>query len=176
MEKTLLAMMLIPLLALAVAPQVMPAMDHPTVTCPATAVQLPAGLEGWTRKQPVRAGATAKVATTLPLGVGVSATLLLTPKIAYAVRREKPGGSISSGGIFAFTVPVAGRYRVALGAGAWIDVLSGTTPATSVSHGHGPDCTGVRKMVDFDLKPGRYLLQVAGNASATLPLMVARMP
>jgi len=34
----------------------------------------------------------------------------------------------------------------------------------------------VRKMVDFDLQPGRYLLQVAGNASATLPLMVARMP
>lgn len=169
-------MMLIPLLTLAATPQAMPAMDHPTVTCPAAMAPLPAGLEGWTRKQAIRAGATANVATTLPLGVGVSATLLPTPKIAYAVRPEKPGGSVSSGGIFAFTVPVAGRYRVALGAGAWIDVLTGTTLATSVSHGHGPDCTGVRKMVDFDLKPGRYLLQVAGNASTTLPLMVARMP
>lgn len=117
-----------------------------------------------------------KVATTLPLGVGVSATLLPTPKIAYVVRPEKPGGLVSSGGIFAFIVPVAGRYRVALGAGAWIDVLNGTTPATSVSHDHGPNCTGVRKMVYFDLKPGRYLLQVAGNATATLPLMIARMP
>ncbi|WP_431358443.1 homogentisate 1,2-dioxygenase [Sphingomonas echinoides] len=169
-------MMLIPLLALAAAPQTMSAMDHPTVACPATVAPLPAGLEGWTRKQAVRAGATAKVATTLPLGVGVSATLLPTPKIAYPVRPQKPGGSVSSGGIFAFTVPVTGRYRVALGAGAWIDVLSGTTPATSVSHSHGSDCTGVRKMVDFDLKPGRYLLQVVGNPSATLSLMVARMP
>ena len=169
-------MMLIPLLALAAAPQAMPAMDHPTVTCPRTMVPLPAGLEGWTRKQAVRAAATPKVATPLPVGVGVLATLIPTPQIAYAVRPEKPGRSASSGGIFAFTVPAAGRYRVALGAAAWIDVLSGTTPAASISHGHGPDCTGVRKMVDFDLKPGRYLLQVAGNASATLPLMVGHMP
>jgi hypothetical protein len=154
----------------------MPAMDHPIVTCPATMAPLPAGLEGWTRKQAVRAGATAKVATTLPLGVGVSATLLPTSKIAYAVRPQKPGGSVSSGGIFAFTVPASGRYRVALGTGAWIDVLNDAIPATSVSHSHGPDCTGVRKMVDFDLKPGRYLLQVAGNRSATLLLMVAHMP
>ncbi|RYE99308.1 MAG: homogentisate 1,2-dioxygenase [Oxalobacteraceae bacterium] len=167
--------MLIPLLALAATPQTMPAMDHPTVACPATLAPLPVGLEGWTRKQVVRAGATAKVATTLPLGIGVSATLLPTPKISYAVRPQKPGGSVSSGGIFAFTVPIAGRYRVALGAGAWIDVLNGTIPATSVSHSRAPDCTGVRKMVDFDLKPGRYLLQVAGNPSSILHLMVARM-
>jgi len=169
-------MMLIPLLALAAAPQTMPAMDHPIVICPATMAPLPAGLEGWTRKQIVRAGATAKVATTLPLGVGVSATLLPTSKIAYAVRPQKPGGSVSSGGIFAFTVPAAGRYRVALGAGAWIDVLNGTTPAKSVSHSHGPDCIGLGKMVDFDLRPGHYLLQVVGNPSATLPLLVAHMP
>ena len=169
-------MMLISLLALAAAPQTMPAMDHPTVTCPATMMPLPAELKGWTRKHAVRAGVTAKVATTLPLGVGVLATLLPTSKITYPVHPQKPGISVSSGGIFAFTVPTAGRYRVALGTGAWIDVLTGMTPATSVSHGHGPDCTGVRKMVDFDLKPGRYLLQVAGNASATLPLMVTHMP
>lgn len=169
-------MMLPPLLALAAAPKEMSAMDHPTVACPATPAPLPAELEGWTRKQPARAGATAAAATLLPIGVGVAATLLPTPKVSYPVRPEKPGGSVSSGGIFAFTVPAAGRYRVALGSGAWIDVLSGTTPAISVAHGYGPECTGVRKMVDFELRPGRYLLQVAGNGSATLPLMVARVP
>ncbi len=169
-------MMLIPLLALAANPQAMPAMDHLTVACPATPVPLPAGLEGWTRKQPVRAGATAKTASSLPLGAGVTATLLPMTKIEYAARPEKPGDPASSGGIFTFKIPAAGRYRVALGSGAWIDVLSGTIPATSVAHGHGPDCTGVRKMVDFDLKPGRYLLQVTGSGSVTLPLMVARLP
>lgn len=164
-------------LMLAAAPQqAMAGMDHPAPSCAATTATLPAELQGWSRKTPVRAGATAARATTLPIGQGTVATLLATPKITYAVRPEKPGGSVSSGGLFTFTVSDPGRYRVALGSGAWIDVLAGTTPAVSVAHGHGPDCTGVRKMVDFDLQPGRYLLQVAGNGSATLPLMVARLP
>ncbi len=170
------AKILTPFLALVAGPQAMPAMDHPAATCAATPAPPPPGLEGWSLRRPVRAGASATSATALPVGVGVTATLLATPKVSYALRPEKAGGSVSSGGMFAFTVPAAGRYRVALGSAAWIDVLSGTTPATSVAHGHGPDCTGVRKMVDFDLKPGRYLLQIAGNGAATLPLMVARIP
>ncbi len=163
------------LLAAAPAPA-MEGMDHAQIACPATPAPLPAGLERWSGQTPVRAGASAAPATPLSVGEAVVATLLPTPRVAYAMRPEKPGGSVSSGGLFAFAVPAAGRYRVALGSAAWIDVLSGTVPATSVAHGHGPDCSGIRKMVDFDLQPGRYLLQVAGNGSATLPLMVARVP
>lgn len=170
------AIILIPLLFLAASPQAMPEMDHASVACPSKAVPLPAGLEGWTRKRPVRAGATVKAATTLPLGTSVTATLLTTSALTYAVRPEKPGTSANSGGMFTFNVPASGRYRIALGAAAWIDVLSGTSPATSVAHSHGPDCTGIRKMVDFDLKPGRYLLQLAGNTAPTLSLMIVRVP
>lgn len=165
---------LIPLLFLAASPQAA-VMDHPPVVCPVRAAPLPVGLERWARRQPVRAGATAKAATALPLGVGITATLRPTPEITYAARPEKPGASASSGGMFAFTVRISGRYRVALGAPAWIDVLNGTSPVVSVAHDHGPDCTGIRKTVDFDLKPGRYLLQVTGNGSATLPLMIAHV-
>lgn len=170
------ALILAPMLLFAATAQTMPQMDHMPAACPTTPAPLPAGLEGWAKKTPVSAGASAGRAATLPIGAGVTATLLPTPKVAYVVRPEKPGGSVSSGGLFAFTVPSPGRYRVALGSGAWIDVLSGTTAAVSVAHGHGPACTGVRKMVDFDLTPGRYLLQVAGNGNATLPMMVARVP
>ncbi len=176
MEKTLVATILLSLLLAATPSQAMKGMDHTAAACPATPAALPAELQGWTRRTPIRAGATATRATALSIGEGVIATLLPTPKITYAVRPEKPGGSISSGGLFAFNVAAAGRYRVALGSGAWIDVLSGTKPVISAAHGHGPDCTGVRKMVDFDLQPGRYLLQVAGNGSPALPLMVARVP
>ncbi|MES3152773.1 homogentisate 1,2-dioxygenase [Sphingomonas faeni] len=104
------------------------------------------------------------------------ASLLPTPDIIYAAHPAKPGASLSNGGIFAFNVRTPGRYRVVLGAPAWIDVLNGTTPAVSVAHDHGPDCSGIRKMVDFDLKPGRYLLQVSGNSATTLALMVAHAP
>lgn len=169
--------MILSSLLLAAAPsQATKVTDHAAAACPATPATPPAELRGWARRTPVRAGATAARATVLPVGEGAVATLLPTPKVTYAVRPEKPGGSASSGGLFAFTVPTAGRYRVALGAAAWVDVVTGGTPAASVAHGHGPDCTGVRKMVDFDLRPGRYLLQVAGNGSTTLPLMVARLP
>lgn len=161
------------LLALA-APQAAELMHH-EAACPATPAALPAGMESWSRPARASAGATAAKATPLAIGTAVTATLLPTPRVTYAMRPEKPGGSVSSGGVFAFTVSTAGRYRVALGSGAWIDVLGGTTPAVSVAHGHGPACSTVRKMVDFDLQPGRYLLQVAGNGTPTLPLMVARV-
>ncbi len=166
----------------------MPSMGHAEAACPTTPVPLPTGLEGWARKQPVRAGDTAGTATILPLGTGVTVTLLPTPQITYAVRAKKPVGPASSGGIFAFAVPARGRYRVVLGSAAWIDVLRDMTrgtsgvappipsPVPSVAHAHGPDCTGLRKMVDFDLMPGRHLLQVVGNSTAVLPMMVVRMP
>jgi len=144
-------------------------------TCPAIAPP-PAELSGWTSPRPLAAGRTATRATELTPGAAVAARLPSTRDVRYVVRPEKPGGSVSHGGLFTFTVTAPGRYRVALGSGAWIDVLANGKPATSVAHGHGPDCTGIRKMVDFDLGAGRYILQVAGNGSANLPLMVAKLP
>ncbi len=154
----------------------MPGMNHATAPCPATPAALPPELAGWRRMVPASAGASVAKAALLTVGTGVKAVLLPTPKVVYPVRPEKPGGSVSHGGLFAFVVPSAGRYRVALGSGAWVDVVRGGTSLVSVAHGHGPDCSGVRKMVDFDLAPGRYLLQVAGNGTPDLPLMVTRLP
>lgn len=136
----------------------------------------PAEMSGWASPRPLDAGRTAERATMLTPGGAVSARLSSTRDVRYAVRPEKPGGSVSYGGVFSFTVVTPGRYRVALGSGAWIDVLAYGKPATSVAHGHGPACTGIRKMVDFDLTAGRYVLQVAGNGTADLPLMVAKLP
>lgn len=144
----------------------------------ATPAAPPAGLEGWPTRAPFAAATdTARLDTaTLTQGRAVDATLARTPDVRYIARPEKPGGSVSYGGLFAFDVAEAGTYRVALGAGAWIDVLDGRKAVVSTSHGHGPDCSGIRKMVDFPLKPGRYVLQIAGNGSPTLPVMVARLP
>jgi hypothetical protein len=99
-----------------------------------------------------------------------------TPKIAYAVRPAKPGGSVSYGGIVRFTVQQAGTWRVALGSGAWIDVIKGKKVIASTAHGHGPDCSGIRKMVDYRLQPGRYILQIAANGDETLPVLVTHLP
>nr|WP_179220809.1 hypothetical protein [Sphingomonas laterariae] len=45
-----------------------------------------------------------------------------------------------------------------------------------IATAHGPACSGVRKMVDFRLKAGRHVLQIAGSASPAIALMVTRLP
>ena len=156
-----------------------PAIVPSPIACPATPAALPGELSGWNRRVPLAAAREAGAATRLTLGTAVDGTLSPTPEVHYALRPEKPGGSVSFGGIYAFTVPTAGHYRVALGSAAWIDVIEAgdtTKGLTSTAHGHGPDCSGIRKMVDFALEPGDYLLQISANADAKLPLLVTRLP
>lgn len=138
-------------------------------TCPIAPV-IPPELAGWRTMTPVDAGATP---VPIRLGQGVRANLLPAADVSYPLAPAKPGAAGTSGGVLAFEIARAGRYRVALGAGAWIDVVQGGRALASVAHGHGPDCSPVKKMVDFDLKPGRYLLEVAGAPSPTLALMIA---
>jgi len=98
---------------------------------------------------------------------------------------EKGGGDIRRGagkagwgrcsysGLFAFTVETAGDYTVALGAAAWIDVLEDGKAMEPSTFGHGPECTTIRKMVTFALKPGVHVLQIAVLGAETLRVMVA---
>src|SRR3546814_2325418 len=53
-------------------------------------------------------------------------------------------------------IATAGTYRVALSEGAWVDMVRDGTSLPSVAHGHGPRCSGIHKIVDFKLAPGRY--------------------
>lgn len=168
--------MLFPMLLAAMLPQTMTGMNSAEATCTTSPVPLPKELRGWRAGRPVSSGRDAARAPSLALGSGVTATLLPLPQISYAVRPERLGGPSSNGGLFAFSAPTAGRYRVALGTGVWIDVVRDDVIVASASHGHGPDCSGVRKTVDFDLKPGRHILEVAGATSAVVRLMIVRLP
>ncbi len=140
-------------------------------TCPIAGV-IPKGLEGWRSMTPVAAG---KTPAAIAVGKGTRATLLPSADVTYPLAPAKPGPAGTSGGVFAFEVTRPGRYRVALGAGAWIDVVQGRKALESKAHSHGPDCSPVTKMVDFDLARGRYLLEVAGSPTPTLGLMVAKV-
>lgn len=145
----------------------------PAAACPATAAPLPPEYAGWPMMKAVTAGANPDAAAGLTLGIGARATLTPTPRVSYAATMKHMGTPASFGGNLAFLVVKPGRYRVSLAAPAWIDVVTGGATLTSVAHGHGPDCSGIRKIVEFDLAPGPYLLQVSGNEMATLGVMVA---
>ncbi|HEX8485771.1 homogentisate 1,2-dioxygenase [Sphingomonas sp.] len=146
--------------------------DHAAAQACSLAPVIPAELAGWEMMAPVVAGA---APATIRIGQGARATLVPGASVTYAPAPAKPGATGTSGGVFVFDVATAGRYRVALGAGAWIDVVRGNQAVASIAHGHGPACSPVKKTVDFDLTPDRYRLQVAGSPVATLPLMIASL-
>jgi hypothetical protein len=148
------------------------------VDCTTAQVALPPELSGWASRVPLsaardKAGLDRAVLTP---GKALTAKLVQTGGVRYPLRPEKPGGSVSYGGLLSFSIREAGNYRVALGSGAWIDVVRDGKPVPSIAHGHGPDCSGIRKTVNFTLTPGRYLLQLSANGTETLPVMIARLP
>ncbi|HOY79997.1 MAG TPA: hypothetical protein PLN33_19450 [Hyphomonadaceae bacterium] len=149
----------------------------PEAVCTAEA-KPPAGFEDWNGKAAITTATSAEhvAHASLALGKGYDATLLNTPKVAMPVQPEKPGGSVAHAGLFSFTVETAGSYTVALGTAAWIDVLEDGKSLEPTKFGHGPECTGIRKMVVFPMKPGVHTLQVSANAAPTLKLMVAKAP
>ena len=144
--------------------------------CPVTPVALPAEYAGWSAAAPVAAAAdTGGVSdAVLTVGKGARATLPPAGALKLPVTPKRPPSVNGHGGLFAFEAASAGRYRVALGAGLWAEVVANGAALPAANHGHGPACTAVRKFVEWDLKPGRYLLQVTGEP-ATVALEVLKV-
>ncbi|WP_404713144.1 homogentisate 1,2-dioxygenase [Sphingomonas sp. MMS24-J13] len=152
--------------------------EHSAQTCPADPVAPPPALAGWVGRVAVSAAGrpdAIDTATILP-GRGADVALLSVPDVTYPVRPSHPGGTVSYGGLLGFTVTQAGTYRVGIGSGAWLEMVRDGQALLSTAHSPGPACTGLRKMVDFALTPGAYLLEISGNGSPTLPLLVTRLP
>ena len=166
------------LLAAPVAAYAQMAPAAPASACAALDQDLPAELAAWPAKKELVAarGVADLEKAVLTPGQAYVTTLAPTPEVTYVVQPEKPGGTVSKGGLFAVDIPTAGSYVIALGTGAWIDLLKGDAAQRSVAHGRGPACSSVRKMVTFDLQPGRYVVQISANADAALPILVAAKP
>lgn len=99
-----------------------------------------------------------------------------TPKIEYILTPQNEGGSVSYGGMFEFSIEEKGIYRVALGNASWIDVLKGDKAMKSIGHKHGPEGSGIRKMIDFSLtQTGTYTLQLAAGADSTSAVLITKI-
>ena len=147
------------------------AQAQPAPACPATPAALPAELVGWRSGAAVAAVADAKDAAVLTPGQGARATLHPSAHVAFPVKPAKPGPG-AHGGLLAFDATRAGRYRIALETPGWLEVVRDGRAVPSVAHAHGPECSGIRKMVDFDLRPGRHLLEIAGAPNASVTVLV----
>ncbi|WP_062791942.1 hypothetical protein [Sphingobium chlorophenolicum] len=126
----------------------------------------------WPQSGATTAGASASTAPRLILGKPLTATLRPAPQIQFAV---PPGKTMpkSYAGLFTLSVKDQARIGIALSDAAWIDAATGTTALISVDHGHGPDCSGIPKIVWFDLPPGLHTIQIASAAKPTIRIMAA---
>ncbi len=70
----------------------------------------------------------------------------------------------------------AGRYGIAADEKVWIDVITNAAPVSSIGHGHGPACSGIRKIVWFNLPVGTYELALSKAEVARVRLLIVRAP
>lgn len=128
--------------------------------CTVTDAALPDNLAGW-------------IAPANGLGVNQAVTLDAgdVAKLPGVPAGAKPGGAAMIG----FRIETAGRYGIALDQRGWIDVVpgvSGGEALKSTQHGHGPDCSSIRKIVRYDLQPGVYRLYVTGLKKPSAKVML----
>jgi hypothetical protein len=136
---------------------------------------LPPVWSAWNAAVPLDAATSAGAAGTARFVPGRAIDLRLRPdpEVAYVSLPQGEGEATSFGGLASFRVEQAGRYGVGVGAGAWIDVSRDGKPTETALFGPGPACSPVRKVVAFDLVPGDYVLEISGNQTPVLRLMVA---
>jgi len=142
-----------------------------------SSANLPRELASWSAPVAVRAAMAIGSLRYSPLQIGQAGQVALNPvsAVRFPLRPEKAGALDGHGGLLGFQVPRTGKYRIALGTAAWIDVLHDGHALISTRHGHGPDCSGIHKMVDFDLGPGQYTLQISGSEPEETTILVARI-
>lgn len=135
----------------------------------------PAEFGRWGDAQPLVAATTPAEARRMvvPLGTARKLALAFGSTVQYAAPPERPDAGAGKAGMIAFDIGKAGVYRVALSAGPWIEVVHDGKTAKSVAHGHGPACSTIRKIVDFQLTPGRYILQLTASDTPEVTAMIA---
>jgi hypothetical protein len=133
--------------------------------CTAT-VAPPAGLEAWS-------SAPGMTADAIPTGKNVALTLRPVDGAAFPLTPARPPAPGTFGGVYHVTVATAGTYRVVLQNGAWIDLVRDGKSLTSAGHMEGAPCSGIRKIVDFDLQTGTYSVQLSGAKTPQMRILIA---
>lgn len=127
---------------------------------------LPAAWSDWAAPETVPAAATPATQPEILLGRAYNAPLKAAASVSYSVQPKKLADG-AFGGLFMLTIEKAGIYTIGLDQSGWIDVVRDGKSVRSSGQGHGPDCSTIRKMVDFQLDPGHYTVQISNGPKAT---------
>ena len=190
MGLTLKSLVMLPLAGLVMAPALARqegAAPEPVAAadkrpCPAQAAALPADLVGWSAPSVDRVMTKYYPNSHWLRGLNTRLGLYPVQDVAFVATPEKTPEAGTYGGMMAVRVHKAGRLRIALADRAWVDLVKGATRETaktgkkgvlvpSAEHGHGPDCSGIAKIVDYDVEPGRYVIQIVNAPAAKIQAM-----
>lgn len=150
----------------------------PAKPCLGPVPALPSELAPWSSRTTLRAATEAAglAAARIAPGKAIDAHLSTGAKVHFTDGPSRAKDVGDNAGMFAFSVDQPGTYRIALGSGGWVDVLEDGKAVTSSAHGHGAECSGIVKMVDFPLTAGEHVLQVEGSKEAVVAILIARLP
>lgn len=126
----------------------------------------------WPQSGKAIVGGTVGTAPRLILGKPVEAVLRPAAQVQFAVPL---GGKVakSYAGLFTLAVKAPARIGIALSDRAWVDIASGKVAIPSITHGHGEACSGISKIVWFDLSSGVHTVQITGATRSTIRIMAA---
>jgi hypothetical protein len=166
--------LLAPMAAACVSVPAFPAEETAEAACPNGRSDIPAEWNGWDKARPLAAvTAQADLGAAFAAGQAVDLTLRPDPEVTYVTLPKGAGEASSFGGLASVHVERAGRYSVGLSAPAWVDLTRDGKTTESVAHGHGPACSPIYKAVAFDLTPGDYVVEISGNETADIRVMLA---
>lgn len=95
-----------------------------------------------------------------------------TPEIGIPMALALENGGASR----PIRITEAGRYGIVADGKVWIDVRASDGPLASAGHGHGPACSGIRKIVWFTLSAGIYELALSKAEATRIRLLIVRAP
>ena len=81
-------------------------------------------------------------------------------------------GGATTGARLDLEIAAPGSYEILVDHAAWIDLVQGDAALRSTARAQAMPCTTVRKIVDFSLSPGRYVIQLSGTTAASARLLV----
>lgn len=156
--------------ALLLAPASLYAQEQ--TACPAPAHPLEEPWSAWSSaRTAVDAGKSAASAPALAIGTPVTLQLAPLSGVTLARPPEAKLDPARFDGLLSLDLAADSRVGIALSHAAWVDVLSGNEAQTSIDHDHGPDCSGIRKIVWFDLDAGRHVVQIVNSPAASVTIM-----
>ncbi len=79
-------------------------------------------------------------------------------------------------GLVTLHIPSAGKYRVSMSEGFWIDVIADGKFAPTDDFTGGHECRAPRKIVQYPLPAGNLTLQFSNTNSATVRVTVTAAP